>query len=105
MSSNLELEIKTLIEENPVIVFSKSYCPYCKATKSTFDQEGVKHKDLELDQLDTGAAIQNTLAALTNQRTVPVIFIGGKFIGGNSDLQVLKKNSQLKQLLKDAGAA
>jgi glutaredoxin 3 len=51
---------------------------------------------------DEGSDYQAALAAITTQRTVPNIFIGGEHIGGNSDLQ--GKKGQLKTLLKDAGA-
>lgn len=39
---------------------------------------------------------------MTQQRSVPNIFIGQKHIGGNSELQ--GKKSQLPKLLKDANA-
>jgi glutaredoxin 3 len=39
---------------------------------------------------------------MTNQRSVPNIFINKKHIGGNSDLQA--KKSELPALLKGAGA-
>ena len=32
-------------------VFSKSYCPYCKATKSLLDDLGAKYYAIELDQV------------------------------------------------------
>lgn len=31
-----------IIQDNPVAVFSKSYCPYCKATKSLLSEMGAK---------------------------------------------------------------
>ncbi|KAE9985505.1 hypothetical protein BLS_007564 [Venturia inaequalis] len=91
-----------IIDDNAVAVFSKSYCPYCKATKSLLSELGAKYYAIELDQVDDGAAIQNALEEITNQRSVPNIFIGKKHIGGNSDLQAKKSN--LKSLLTDAGA-
>lgn len=33
-----------------VVVFSKSYCPYCRATKQTLDGLKVEYDLLELDQ-------------------------------------------------------
>jgi len=51
---------------------------------------------------DDGSAIQDALQEITNQRSVPNIFINKQHIGGNSDLQAHK--SQLPALLKDAGA-
>jgi glutaredoxin 3 len=52
---------------------------------------------------EDGADIQAALQQLTKQRTVPNIFIKGKHIGGNSELQKLS-TGQLKGLLKEAGA-
>ena len=52
--------------------------------------------------IDDGAAIQDALEDMTQQRSVPNVFIKQQHIGGNSDLQA--KKSQLPELLKEAGA-
>ncbi|KAI1970459.1 Glutaredoxin [Ophidiomyces ophidiicola] len=91
-----------VISDHAVVVFSKSYCPYCTATKNLLTLEGADFYTMELDQVDDGAAIQNALEEITHQRTVPNIFIKQKHIGGNFDLQARK--GELKSLLKEAGA-
>lgn len=48
-----KIKAQTLIKENPVVVFSKSYCPYCKATKKKLDGLGVKYTALELNEEST----------------------------------------------------
>ncbi|KAI1486015.1 putative glutaredoxin [Biscogniauxia mediterranea] len=93
---------QSIIDENPVAVFSKSYCPYCAASKKLLDGLGAKYYSLELDQVSDGGAIQEALQEITGQRTVPNIFIGKKHIGGNSDLQA--KSGELKGLLTEVGA-
>ncbi|RYP21373.1 hypothetical protein DL765_002274 [Monosporascus sp. GIB2] len=90
-----------LIDENGVAVFSKSYCPYCNATKQLLDSFGAKYYALELDQVSDGSAIQTALQEMTGQRTVPNVFINRKHIGGNSDVQA---REDLKDLLAEAGA-
>jgi glutaredoxin 3 len=85
------------------VVFSKSYCPYCQATKRTLDGFGAKYAHYELNQESDGSAIQDALEELSGQRTVPNIFINKKHIGGNSDLEN-HKNTDLEQLLRQAGA-
>lgn len=40
-----------IIDDNAVAVFSKSYCPYCKATKSLLSEMGAKYYAIELDQV------------------------------------------------------
>ncbi|KAJ5184788.1 Glutaredoxin [Penicillium cf. griseofulvum] len=92
---------QSLINDNAVVVFSKSYCPYCDSSKKLLDSLNAKYTTLELDLEEEGAAIQSALAEISSQRTVPNIFINKKHIGGNSDLQSKK---DLKELLKAAGA-
>jgi len=91
-----------IIDENQVVVFSKSYCPYCRASKSLLNEKHAKYFLMELDEVDDGAALQDALEELTGQRSVPNIFIGQKHIGGNSDLQ--SKKGQLDNMLKSVGA-
>ncbi|KAJ5724045.1 hypothetical protein N7488_002080 [Penicillium malachiteum] len=92
---------QNLIDENGVMVFSKSYCPYCISTKKLLKEVGAKYEVIELDQDSEGAAIQDALQEMTNQRSVPNIFISQKHIGGNSDLQAIK--GQLPALIQSAG--
>jgi glutaredoxin 3 len=112
-----------LTRANGPAVFSKSYCPYCRASKKLLTELGASYYAIELDQVgmssppralhvylltrnhalaDDGAEIQAHLATLTGQSTVPNIYINKQHIGGNSDLQ--SKKGELPDLLKEAGA-
>ncbi|GAA5967680.1 hypothetical protein JCM11641_005733 [Rhodosporidiobolus odoratus] len=82
-----------------VVVFSKSYCPYCNKTKQLLQSLGEDFDSYELDQLEDGSEWQAYLGDKTGQRTVPSVFIGQKHIGGNSDLQALHSKGELKKLL------
>ncbi|KAI9814158.1 MAG: hypothetical protein M1832_005969 [Thelocarpon impressellum] len=97
-----QAKAQAIIDDNAVAVFSKSYCPYCKASKALLTELGAKFYLIELDQVDDGSDIQNALEKITGQRTVPNIFIKQQHIGGNSDLQA--KKAELPSLLKTAGA-
>ncbi|KAI0286860.1 thioredoxin-like protein [Russula aff. rugulosa BPL654] len=89
------------IAENRIVIFSKSYCPYCKRAKDLFATNfpDVHVKVLELDLRDDGPDIQGYLSQLTNQRTVPSIFINQKHVGGNDNLQALHQKDGVKALL------
>ncbi|KAG0127770.1 thioredoxin-like protein [Tuber indicum] len=102
MSATAVQKVQTIIDENAVAVFSKSYCPYCRATREALTEAGAKFYEIQLDQVDDGADLQAALQKINGQRTVPNIYIGQKHIGGNSDLQARK--SELPTLLKTAGA-
>ncbi|RYP64720.1 hypothetical protein DL769_006568 [Monosporascus sp. CRB-8-3] len=99
--SAAKTKAQKIIDENGVAVFSKSYCPYCNATKRLLDSVGAKYYALELDQVSDGSEIQDALQEMSGQRTVPNIFINRKHIGGNSDIQA---RNDLKDLLAEAGA-
>jgi glutaredoxin 3 len=71
-----------IIETHPVLVFSKTYCPYCSGAKSLLEAMEVQPHVVELDVDHQGPTIHSELESLTSQRTVPNIFIGGKHLGG-----------------------
>jgi glutaredoxin 3 len=82
-----------------VVIYSKSYCPFCTKTKDLFKGMGVEAKVYELDNMPDGADIQSALGELTGQRTVPNVFVAGKHIGGNSEAQTAASAGTLKELL------
>lgn len=88
------------IAASKVVVFSKSYCPYCIATKKTLSQYGAHATVIELDKSADGSDVQRALQDITGQRTVPNIFISGRHIGGNLDLQMLASSGKLGDLLQ-----
>ncbi|EJU02839.1 glutaredoxin [Dacryopinax primogenitus] len=96
MASTKQL-VESAIAENRIVIFSKSYCPYCQRAKGVL----AKHPSLiyELDERDDGSDIQNYLAQKTGQRTVPNIFIKQQHIGGSDDLAALERSGQLAKLL------
>lgn len=97
----LKLRVRTLIATHRVMIFSKSYCPYCHRVKELFSSLGVQYYALELDVTDDGPSIQQVLAELTNQRTVPNVFINGKHIGGCDATYKAYENGTLQRILGD----
>ncbi|KAF9367190.1 hypothetical protein CPB97_006147 [Podila verticillata] len=97
--------IRQSIAENPVMIFSKSYCPYCLRVKDLFDDMQVKYKALELDEHDLGDEIQQTLKTLSGQATVPNIYIKGNHVGGSDATHAAQESGKLHELLnKDVWA-
>ncbi|THU71433.1 hypothetical protein C4D60_Mb04t01370 [Musa balbisiana] len=105
------VKAKQIVSSNPVVVFSKSYCPYCTSVKQLLTQMGAKYKAIELDVESDGPQIQAALAEWTGQRTVPNVFVGGKHIGGCDSTSLglsytmaSHGKGELVPLLVDAGA-
>jgi len=40
-----------IIDDNKVVVFSKSWCPYCRASKSLLDEKKANYFLMELDEV------------------------------------------------------
>jgi len=93
--------VKDTIAAHDVVIFSKTYCPYCSATKELFEAEGKGYDVciVELDERSDGEDVQHALLELTGQRTVPNVFVKGQHVGGNDDSQAAARDGRLKELL------
>lgn len=89
----------------PVIVYSKTYCPYCASVKSLFADLKVPAKIVELDELADGDAVQAALGQVSGMRTVPQVFVGGELLGGCDDTMAAHRSGQLKTALEGVGIA
>jgi peptide-methionine (S)-S-oxide reductase len=108
--SDVEGLIDNLIANHPVVIFSKSYCPYCRMAKDAVAEAGkmvpgfVEAEVLELDHRQDGAAIQGAIAARTGRTTVPSVYIGGTAIGGGQETTALDRQGKLTDLIRSAVA-
>ena len=60
----LKKEIKSTVAENRVVVYSKTWCPYARDTKSQLTRAGIEFKAIEVDKLDNGNDITDALGEL-----------------------------------------
>ena len=88
-----------------MVVWSKSYCPYCAKAKSTLSSVGASPYVIELDGGPVSGHqpgdVQAELGRLTGASSVPRVFINGKFIGGGDDTARLAASGQLAKLLAE----
>ncbi|KAJ5131744.1 hypothetical protein N7448_005902 [Penicillium atrosanguineum] len=99
-------ELNSILKQSPVIIFSKSYCPYSMKAKSILlDHYLISPKPfvVELDQHPIGAALQSLLAQKTGRRTVPNVLVNGKSIGGGDDIASLDHSDELASKLRELG--
>uniref|UniRef100_A0A1I7ZVT3 Glutaredoxin-1 n=2 Tax=Steinernema glaseri TaxID=37863 RepID=A0A1I7ZVT3_9BILA len=96
-----------LLASKKVVVFSKSYCPYCHKAKAALQSLNLLPGSLEwieIERREDCDAIQDYMGQLTGGRSVPRVFVGGKFLGGGDDTVAAKKNGTLQKKLADVGA-
>ena len=97
--SQLEEEIQQTVASNVVVIYSKSWCPYCAQCKVLFDEMSQPYTTIELDEREDGEQLQAALLDMTQQRTVPNVFVAGQHVGGNDDTQQASRNGKLATLL------
>ncbi|XP_022823065.1 glutaredoxin-C4-like isoform X1 [Spodoptera litura] len=91
--------IKQAITEEKVVIFSKTYCPYCKLAKDVFNKVKQPFKVYELDEREDESDFQDNLAILNGFRSVPQVYINGKCIGGGTDVKILYETGKLEPML------
>uniref|UniRef100_A0A8C9H1L3 Thioredoxin reductase 3 n=1 Tax=Piliocolobus tephrosceles TaxID=591936 RepID=A0A8C9H1L3_9PRIM len=100
----LRRRLRGLIERSRVMIFSKSYCPHSTRVKELFSSLGVECNVLELDQVDDGAKIQEVLSEITNQKTVPNVFVNKVHVGGYDQTFQAYQSGLLQKLLQEDSA-
>mmetsp|Transcript_2429 Transcript_2429/g.3494 ORF Transcript_2429/g.3494 Transcript_2429/m.3494 type:complete len:108 (+) Transcript_2429:92-415(+) len=105
--SESKATVQSIIKSNPAVVFSASWCPYCKKAKALLSDLKATVKVIETDEDPNGSKYKQQLLGLTGRTSVPAVFVGGKFIGGCNDgpgVYPLHRAGKLVPMLKDAGA-
>ncbi|XP_004488030.1 glutaredoxin-C4 [Cicer arietinum] len=87
------------ISSHKIVIFSKTYCPYCKRAKAVFKELNQVPFVVELDERDDGSKIQDILTNIIGKRTVPQVFINGKHLGGSDDTVEAYESGLLAKLL------
>lgn len=102
---NVREFVDVTIRDNKVVMFSKTYCPFCTKAKNALKSAGLtKYLIIELDERDDTDQIQDYLLDITKGRSVPRVFIGGKFVGGGDEMARYQSQGKLKTMLQEAGA-
>ncbi len=79
-----------------VVMYSKVPCPYCVHAKRLLNEKGVAFEEIDLtDKPEEMQRIKDE----TGWRTVPIIMIDGKLIGGYTDMKALDDEGELDKLL------
>lgn len=117
-------KVERLVQENAVVVFSKSDCCMSLVVKRLFSNLGVGPFECELDQEGDGADIERALQQLLLNSSggsssgrdhdvdddgdpptaVPTVFVGGELLGGVDTVMSTHLSGDLVSRLRNAGA-
>ena len=90
-----------MIDNNDVILFTKSYCPYSKAIKKLFNENMMRgeYSSFDIDVEEDGNEVHKAVIEITGRTSVPNVFVGGTNTGGDVETEALANSGELKSML------
>ncbi|KAI1098888.1 glutaredoxin [Jackrogersella minutella] len=102
----LEVTLNNILKKSPVVIFSKTFCPYSKRAKGILlEKYSIDPAPyiVELDEHPSGKQLQARLGVMTGRNTVPNIMINGKSAGGSDEIAELDSRKTLIDKFKSMG--
>jgi glutaredoxin 3 len=81
-----------------VVIYSSPLCGYCDAAMRLLNMKGAAFLEINVAQ---NPQRRQEMATLSGRKTVPQIFIGGRSIGGYTELNALEMTGELESLLAE----
>ncbi|KAH8158715.1 hypothetical protein CIB48_g9524 [Xylaria polymorpha] len=104
--SKVEVTLRQILKQAPVVIFSKTYCPYSKKAKGVLLEKYIIEPMpyvVELDEHPLGRKLQALLTEKTGRKTVPNILINGESVGGGDEIAELDTRKTLIDKFKSMG--
>ncbi len=102
-------EFQEIMQLSPVVIFSKTYCPYSKGLKELLKSSyeiTPSPAIVELDMHKYGPQLQEYVGKRTGRRTVPNLMVKGVSRGGFDDIiELHKEGTFVKNFMEWAGNA
>ena len=92
----------------PVVMFALEWCEFCWSLRRLFAAYQVPYRPVDLDaaawQADgRGGRVRTALSARTGINTIPQVFVGGKLLGGCTDVIEAVRAGTFQARLRELG--
>jgi len=94
-----------LINDNKMVVFTKSYCPYSRALRTMLDANGLEgqYGVFEIDREHHGNEVHKALKEMSGRQTIPNVYLNRENLGGDQEVEEMAQNGELKKKLEALG--
>ena len=87
------------------MLFALEWCEFCWSVRKMFAHYDVPYRSIDLDSVayqedNKGGKIRKALEADTGLKTIPQIYIGGKHVGGATELFDAARDGDMAELLE-----
>ncbi len=91
-------------KKEPVVLFALEWCEFCWSVRNFFKAMNISYVSVDLDSVkyqknNLGLKLRAILAERTGAKTIPQIFVGGKHVGGATDVFDMFNKGKLQLLL------
>ncbi len=105
-----EAFVGAVIDSEPVVLFALEWCEFSWSVRKLFDRLDIAYKSVDLDSValqegQLGNRIRSALAGRTGASTIPQVYIGGRHVGGCTELFDGIREGSVQRLLEDTGVA
>jgi glutaredoxin 3 len=83
-----------------VVVYVRSWCPWCLRAATLLERKGVSYVEIDIEEQHEREAEMVQRAG--GRTTVPQIFVDGEHVGGFDDLHAAELSGRLDRML-DSG--
>jgi cysteine synthase A len=92
-------------KEQPVVMFALEWCEFSWSVRKMLAHYDIPYRSVDLDSVayqdgNRGGKIRAAIQEQTGLKTIPQIFIGGKHVGGATELFDAAKDGSMGELLK-----
>jgi cysteine synthase A len=100
--------VTEVVRDELVVVFALEWCEFCWAVRKLFAKLGIAYHSVDLDSVafqerDLGVKIRAVLSHRIASPTIPQVFIGGRHVGGCTELFDAMADGSMQQMLDAAG--
>ncbi len=104
------LDTVTNDNEQPVVLFSLEWCEFSWSVRKMFAHYDIPYRSVDLDSVayqegNRGGKIRTAIQEQTGLKTIPQIYIGGRHVGGATELFDAAKDGSMAELLKENNVA
>lgn len=98
-------QVTKLINENKMVVFTKSYCPYSRALRTMLDENGLEgqYGVYEIDRENHGNEVHKALKDISGRQTIPNVYLNRENLGGDEEVEAMARSGELKRKLTALG--
>ena len=104
------LDTVTGDEDQPVVLFALEWCEFSWSVRKMFAHYGIPYRSVDLDSVayqegNRGGKIRAAIQDQTGLKTIPQVYIGGKHIGGATELFDAAKDGSMAELLRQSSVS